>query len=160
MLSRSQWSMHFYCKVKCKIPGSYSSYFSLNLSYCKICLYRSRSALEYWFSNTFTAFCFLSLFVILMAMVYISRGFKGPHETILSKPTFLRDLFTRVWREIRAPVSDLGKPQGESKLVFMITLQCLRGLENTVAAKYFPAGFLSNWFVLPSCGCEFHSWQF
>ncbi len=118
---------------------------------------RSRSALEYWFSNTFTAFCFLWLFWYWWpaGRVYISRGFKGPRETLLSKPNiFAGLLFTRVRREIQA--SDLGKPQGESKLVFMITCTLLWWLESSVAVEFFPAGFLSSRFVLASCGWELH----
>lgn len=114
---------------------------------------RSRSALEYWFSNTFTAFCVLWLFWYWWpeGRVYISKGFKGPRGTWLSKPkTFAGLLFTRVWRELQA--SDLGKPQGERKLVFMIAGTLLWG----VAVEFFPAGFLSRRFVLASCGWELH----
>lgn len=103
--------------------GSYSySYIFHWIRHDVISGSRSCSALEYWFSNTFTAFCFLWLFWYWWpaGRVYISRGFKGPRETAPSKPNiFAGLLFTRVWREIQA--FNLGKLQGESKLAFMIT---------------------------------------
>ncbi len=98
---------------------------------------RSRSALEYWFSNSFTAFCFLWLFWYWWpaGRVCISRGFKGPRETPRSKPNiFTGLLFTRVGREMQA--SDWGKPQVEDKLVFMITCTVLWRLESSVVVEF------------------------
>ncbi len=104
---------------------------------------RSRSALEYWFSNSFTAFCFLWIFWYWWpaGRVCISRGFKGPRETPRSKPNiFTGLLFTRVGREMQA--SDWGKPQVEDKLVFMITCTVLWRLESSVVVEFsLPVSF-------------------